>query len=309
MVNPIVPTTEVRKLVIGSYEDLTHRIEEAAFLDRERIFGDGSADRVKVLGTFKGHAIVVNEEGHFAKLFYEIASNGELMLMGREVLNIPIYEGKSGIRRFLMGEASNLVENFFITEPEQITIAIKDLMRSISSANDATDSQIVASYVESAFDTERSWRPLLAERLTPADASVLEAFEPKFLKLSGENIPPEQQEAYRTLVVSDLGTLVSSLDELHSEIGKSVASLTSLIDTHPELSRDESVVELRSAANDLMGDLLNSQHSIVDSLENVSSISALGELHDALALELTRRTIAGKYISQAVAEIASSLNK
>jgi hypothetical protein len=307
MANPIVPTMEVKKHLVGSYEALARRLAEAALVERVKLFGEDDPGKIRIIGTFKGHAIAVTENAKFVKVFYETASTGELVVVGAETLSVPVYEGAGGVRAFARTEAKSIVESLIEGDVNLTQSRIVDLMRTVDSDPSEADKHIVGSMIEGVLDASRKWHKLLV-----TDAELAESIgelEPKFFKLADGSIPVAQQEAYRALVVGDLKSLLDSLETIHSAVTESFASLTTLIDTNSELLKEQSIVETQAAVKDLLAHLLSTQATIAEAVQNVHSISALGELHDAVAVELLRFEAAGKYVSRSVAELASNLTK
>lgn len=309
MPTPIVSTVEVQKHLKGSYESLARRLSETATIERKKIFGEDDPGKIRVIGTFKGHVIAVTETAKFVKVFYETASNGELVVIGAENISIPVYEGEGAVRQFARSEASAIVESFISGDSDLTQDRITDLMRTIDTDPAEADLHISGAMIEAVTDGSRRWRKQLftADSATHSDlAETLEHFEPKFEKLTDGHMPSTQQEAYRSLVVCDLKNLVEQIEIIYNEASASFASLTNMVNTDSNLLKEESFVETKTAVQDLLAHLLQTQVSIAESLQSVNSISALGELHDAVALELLRWEAAGKHISRSVAAMTTN---
>lgn len=287
-----IPTSEVRRLVRGSYEDLSHQVQMEVEGDRENIFGEGLP--VRIVGTFRGHVIALNGSGKLSKVFYEVADSGDVVLVGKEMLDVPIISSDRDRAKFLQSEAREVAGMFFDSGEYPQVRRIADIMRSVDSSAFA-DKQVAQVRMDSST-RDRPWRRFLAEHLEQADVGVLGGFRAKYGYLEDAGDP----EAHRKLVEADLLGLVESYGDLESTLGDSFARLTKLGETQPDLLKNESAASILGTFRDFMEHLGESKKAISDSISEIKTIFALGELYDTMSLELTRRTLAGRYIQQVV---------
>ncbi len=302
----LVSTEQVRKLLEGSYESLSREVESAV-----EALGEFQGV-VKVIGTFSGHAIVVTDQGKFAKVFYERANSGDLVVIKYEDVSVPVYDSKGKLRNFFKEQAASLAESFLDGEID--TERVTNLMLAIESDTASTDDHIVEALIEGS-NADRPWKfQLDAKEKSGVLQTVLEGLEipeasPKFTKLYDGSIPVVEHEGYRGLVRSDLTKLVADLDNLSGQIEEAFASLTNMIDTRPDVTKNEAVVDLTAFIKDLLSDLMGAQQAIAEALDQVTTVSALGKLHDALAEGKAQQSVAGQFIFRAVTKLASALEK
>jgi hypothetical protein len=303
MANLIVPTEVVRKYLAGSFEEISLRVEQAVSREPGRVFGeDGGA--IKVVGTFGGYAIVVNSKAQFVKVMYEVANSGEFMIVGVEKLAIPVYDTPEKVRGFLRSEASTVVESFYHGDYDGALERVVQIMRTMDGTAAYSDAQVVANMIEVA-QAPREWKVKLGVKSLGETIEVPE-YEAKFSKINDGSVPAEKLEGYRAIVAADLKNLTDRMGATKVTVEEAFASLTNLIDTYPELAVEESVAEIKAFINDLSADLIGAQASVTEALTGISSIPALSELYDVLAEGLNRQEVAGRYISLAVANLASA---
>lgn len=297
---PMIPAKLVQKLVAGSYENLAVRLTSILSRSSKDFFGEDC--RIRVIGTFKNKAVVVSNTGKFANIFYESASNGEIVVVGKELIEMPVLNTKSGMISFLEKEADHGVGFFMEGATSEMQSVVLDLMRTLKDSS--ADDELAHLHTEGILQ-DRPWRHFLANNIDSLGVATIDQHESKFISLTGKTLTETDQAAYRSLITKDLSELTSSFTELHTKIQGSVAELTKLIDTDPELLKNESIIGLKELSVDLMEHITETQHSITGSVGTIGSISALGELYDTCSLELTRRTTVGNYISQAITGLVS----
>jgi hypothetical protein len=301
MSQPFVPTEVVQKLLEGSYENKARQLESLA--ESAAVFGEYKG-RIKVIGMFNGHAIVVTENARFAKLMFEESHSGELMIVGVKPVDVPVYENSNELRKFYKSEAATITESFL---GGQVDVSrIKDLMLALNGDTAKTDDQIVDNMIE-ASNADRTWKHLFEAKKTARlveavlEGTEIPTFKPKFTKLYDGSMPLAEAEGYRALVKSDLTKLVGELDSVVGDMEQAFASLPDLIEDQNTVGKNDAVVDLRAFIKDLLEDLMGAQQAAAEALEQVTTISALGKLHDALAEGLAAQKVASQFISRVVA--------
>jgi hypothetical protein len=304
-----VPTEEIQKLTVGSYEHLASKLDEALSRDAAKIFGDSIPNKIERIGTFAEHVLVAADDGRFLKVRYERATGGTIKLVGSEPLEVQLYN-ESNLGSYLEKEARTIVESLLAHDVPQAELKLRALVPFVEEAAPLTDEQVVASAVES-MRAERPWKRLYRERAEQVKDFLGEQLKgiearklpPKFAKLSDGQVPEAQHEGYKELVHDDLVYMAEALKGWFQSL-ESIERLKA-VDTANEEERAVKTTFL-AFAEDLRQDIQNVRDSVLESLNLVGSVAQLGVLYDALVEEAFHYEVASCFASTMITELHGS---
>ncbi len=283
--NRFIPTEEVRRLTVGSYEHLVARVEEAVRAEAARLFGASGGTRV--VGTFPGYAIVMVEDRFFRVKFDEVL--GRVRVTQPEALKVASYS-KDDLGGYLRSESLRAVTSFRNGAVDDAFGRLRELVRLIEpSQNDAA----VVEAMIALHKTDRSWKKVFEVRGDEIRRMVLDELSSinedrlriRFRSLYDNPTKDQDLESYRASVTSALARLAERADDLVNKI--------------------VSVREEEQAAVPAVASLFSFTDSLVEDLRVVGKtatgsrmtrVDCLGRLHDALAEDFHDRELAGRFV-------------
>jgi hypothetical protein len=307
----LVPAEEVRKLLKGSHEHTSSKIEDAVQRDRVRIFGE-DVGSVKVLGTFPGHAVVAATPGKFARIKFEEAQNGTMRIVAHELLKVPFITNEN-VDAFLLGEAKALVESWSKGDSQSVLDLARGILPFVQEKTQQSEAQVVESLVLG-IKADRAWKKLYSERadeikkfvrseMVELDKAKLNS---KFERLYSGELDVSEADGYRDLVQSDLsyiGTRIGALEELVSATVESVEKVGEKI---AEGDDRDTLVTFLSFSEDLGLDLQNLNVVVAEAARQINEVASLGRLYDALAEEFYHYEVAGRFVEQMAGKLIDS---
>ena len=309
MATHFVPTEEIQKLTLGSYEFLASKIDDAISKDAKKVFGESVPNKIERIGTFGEHVLVAADDGRFMKVKYERATNGAVKIIAVEAVEVPLYT-EDTLGSYLMKEARSIVDSLLAHDVAQAELKLRSLTPFIEETVAPTEAEIVASAIES-VRAERPWKRLYRERSEQVSlflGSELKGIEErklpaKFSKLNDGNVPEDQHESYKDLVHTDLAYMAEALGSWH----KLVETAGSFTEVGTVSAGDQAVVTTFLAfAEDLKLDLQGVRDSVLETARLVQSVPKLGELYDALAAESFHYEVASRFASAMIEGLRNS---
>lgn len=299
MATHFVPTEEIQKLTIGSYEFLASKIDEAISKDAKKVFGDSIPNKVERIGTFGDHVLVAADDGRFAKVKYERANNGAIKIISAEEIKVPVYS-EGNLSSYTMQEARSIVDSLLAHDVSQAESKLRALVPFVDEKLAATEDQILSSVIES-IKADRPWKRLYRERAEQVKAflgveltKIEERKLPiKFAKLSETDA--KEQEGYKDLVHADLAFMAEAIGGWL----KTIEATESVKKDQPPVKPEDQplVTTFLAFTEDLKRDLQSVKESVLESVRLVQSVPSLGKLYDALAEESFHYEVASHFAS------------
>lgn len=299
-----VPTEEIQKLTLGSYEYLASKIDEAISKDAKVVFGDVVPNKVERIGTFADHVLVAADDGRFVKVKYERSATGAVKILEATVVAVPIFT-EANLDTYLMQEARGIVDSMLAHDGAQADLKLRSLIPFVSEAQVPTAEQVLTSVTENVH-ADRPWKRLYRERTAQVSTFLGESLKgiesrklpAKFSKLIATDATEAQNAAHKDLVLADLSYMAESIGGWL----KLVEDAGNLDDIQSKVTGEElAVVTTFSAfAEDLKRDLQCVRESIQESVKVPNSVAGLGKLYDALAEESFHYEVASRFASMMI---------
>ena len=309
MATHFVPTEEIQKLTLDSYECLASKIDEAISKDAAKVFGESVPNKVERIGTFSDHVLLAADDGRFVKVKYERSNTGAIRVLTAESVAVPLYT-ESNISTYLMQEARTIVDSILAHDTTQAEIKLRALAPFVDGKSVRTEEQRIESVI-STIRSSRPWKSVyearkdqvvgfLGESLKEIESRKLTA---KYDKLFS-NVSEEQSLSHKELVQSDLNYMAEF-------VGKLLQSMESIRDLKEIQTRvagkdRDAVTTFGSFVEDLKRDLQDVREAVLESVKSIHSAVCLGKLYDALAEESFHYEVAEKFASMMSAELGDS---
>ena len=290
--NRFIPTEEVRRLTIGSYEHLIARIEEAVRSD-VRIFG--SKVEARIVGTFTGYAIALAEDGRFARVKYDEVQ-GAIRVLGHEMLKVPSYAPGKELNGYLKTESLKAVESFMSGDAAGAMARMKELGRFVERTPAQNDAQVTEGLI--AFHrSDRPWKQVFRDKADHIRRTVLDEIasisedrlQVKFSSLYDGSANEADLEKYRELVIENLNKIGERADGLLQQLVAACAVQSGSVQTPV-------VTSLFAFADDLVEDLRTVKKVAHESGRQMERVDCIGKLHDSLAADFQDRVIASRFV-------------
>lgn len=290
--NRFIPTEEVQRLTVGSYEHVIARIEEAVRADSVKLLG--AKLEAHVVGTFPGYAIVLVEDARFLRIKYE-ESQGVIRITGQESVQVESF-APDKLDTYLKNESQRAADAFVAGDVAGAIKRLKGLTKFVEHKNPQRDAQIVDAVI--VFQrSDRLWKQVFAEKADVIRRSVLDEiasiqqdrFQSKFLSLYDGTIGESARETYRELVIESLVKIADRASLLAGQVEASV------LDAQSKKIEDANVRALFAFSADLVSDLRGTHKAVRETLQRVLRLDCLGRLHDALAEDFKDRELASRF--------------
>lgn len=288
--NRYVPTGEVKRITVGSFEERARLIESAVNSDAVRLFG--TQVESKVVGTFPGHAVVLAEDGACVRVKYEINGNVAKLLSFDRVADT--VESRHSFLNVQAKEAATLLSQGRISEAKAV---IKHLATLVDSASPQQDDQIVDAMI-SFRRADRPWKATFREKADTMRRLVLDEageihkdrIQPKFKSLHNGTLKSSEVDRYRDLVIESIKILDTRTTRLQEQVESAIGAVKAL------KIEDPSVGSYLSFSHDLADSLQSNHKTITEGLRRVKRTDSLGKLHDSLAEEFSDCEVASRYV-------------
>lgn len=278
-----VPTSEIKRLTIGSFEHLAAKIDEAVDSAQAKVFAEQVPSRYERIGTFGDHVVYATSDNRFVRVEYT-ESNGSISLGKSEVVDAVTYE-EDKIGSYVMSEALEIVNSILAHDEAAAAGRLSALLPLISESK-KSDSEVVEA-VLAGLKAERPWVRIYNER----KASILSSlgmeekeFSPKYATTTVESKE----------IADDIRLKLSSYSVLSESLNK-LASIDSMLES-ANTDEDRALVKtFGSFIEDLKLSLSDVCESVDSALNVVTSANELGRLYDGLAEQGFRYEAAGQF--------------
>jgi hypothetical protein len=288
MADMIVSPSLLEPLVKGSYEQLSGKINEAVSRDSENIFGTGT-EKVRIIGTFKNHVIVVNEHAKFAKVMFEQTDTDQIVITGFNKLDIPVVESGDKLVEANSGLASKAIME---GSTDLARSLIHDMMRMSSGDRDQASKIKVNMYMNDL--------PSISETLDTVQKMGFESYKNEYEgKYTSLVLDPAYAMDHRVgeAVTQNLNNLLNNYYEMSEQTLALVAKMTKVTENDPTNA------ELKTFMESFADDVSKSHSAMATSMADVRSIQALGMLYDVSAERFQKQAHVFRQLSNAVGTI------
>jgi hypothetical protein len=291
--NRYIPTEEVRRLTIGSYEHLIARIDEAVRSDAARLFG--AKIEAHVVGTFSGYAIVLAEDGRFLRIKYDEVK-GSVRVVGHEMLKVASYSPDE-LGSYLKSESQRAVDSLLRGNVEEALSRLKGLTRFVERRPTHDEPQIVEA-MATFYRSDRLWRRVFQEKADHIRRMVLDEItaihedrlQVKFRSLYDGSVSATDLESYRELVIENLNQIGERTDNLLRQVTDAAREAKGRKDG------EAVVTSLFAFADDLVEDLRSVKKTASESTRQLTRVDCLGKFHDTLAEGFRDRELASRFV-------------
>jgi hypothetical protein len=293
-----VPTGEIRKITSGSYEHLISRIEEALTRDRSHLFGEETAE-VRVVGTFDKYVVAATSDNRFFKVPYS-DQNGKVETAAGVQIEVPVYTPET-MHEWVKKEAARTVQAFLSGGLTEMQERLAEMLPFVDRRSLPTDSDLAVGAV-ARIHNSRTWRQMADERrehfrkfLGDEEVARIESQpSPRFNKLYEGAASPED----RTSLIEAVRALETRVGALVESVEDSYKALETVAPQAEKLGEEGVLAAFGSFAKDLLEDLREIRRVVTESSAQISSVDSLSKVHDAVAEELPRCEIAGRFFVQ-----------
>jgi len=301
----IVPVEAIRAMVSGSYEQLTHRLDEAVSENRH-LFTDGSEDIARV-ATFNNKIIVGTAEGSYYEAKFE-SKDGAIVFGELSQLDVPVVSSTNAARS-MRDYSLSIVDSLM---SEGVGGAAERILQ-LASLQEQTQAELARDYVGetlAALSEGRPWRQVFAEQQDEIKRQIVDvlgsihenSFEAKYKPLyETDEIPEEQFENYRDNAEIDLGLVLERLEQVHHA---AEAAYLPFIESVGDGDLDEAEADVLSHfcffSEDLIEDLQEVRGIVSDALVNEQCVMCLGHIYDSIAESLVSYEMATSFIERMV---------
>jgi hypothetical protein len=267
MDSKLIATNSISTLVEGSFEAFSEVIRQTLIQESQRLFGN-ETDKLKIIGTFKNHVIVVNENAKFAKVMFETTDDGQIIITGLEDLKIPVYEDREVL---LKEQALVAVDSILAGNISEGRSIIKDLVR--LSPGDTSFANTLK--VQTSMGGLDSISESLDRSVELGADEYMDTYQAKYqdLQMSSETF---DINSMKPVIESNLLTVIEKLDLLKNKTDDLVAKLEKVSENSADSSKKEFLEFMKTFASDLV----ESKTAVVYSMSNVVDVKALGQLYD-----------------------------
>lgn len=301
----IVPVEAIQKLVEGSYEQLTSRLDEAVQASRS-LFTEGD-EEVARLATFRNRVIVGTAEGSYFEVKFE-SKDGDIVFGEPQQLDVPVVSS-SNAARSLRDYSLSIVDSLM---SEGVGGAGGKLLQ-LASLQEQKQVELARDYVGetlAALSDGRPWRQVFAEQKDEIRRQIVDvlesirenSFDAKYKPMyETDEIPEEKFEDYREMAESDLALVADRLEQVH----RAVESVyLPFIESVGDAELDEGETEVLSHfcffAEDLSEDLKEVRGIVSDALANEQCVMCLGHIYDSIAESLPSYEMATSFVERMV---------
>lgn len=297
-----IPTEEISRLVEGSYEQLVVRLSEALRKSGPALLGSG--EHFELAGTFKGYAIVHNEDRSKAfRVKYDLSESKEAVLISAEEVELKTYTP----RQYASAQAKAFVEDFFTGAKTSASEHLKKLVPVVARLEAAPEVPVTPSEeVSSAIKGERTWKTIFESKASLIKGSIAglsskieeSRLKPKFRKLYDGSLTESDLSAYRALVTSDIQYVLGRYDALLNSVETAVSAYKGAVPALKTDTSDATVKMFESFTSDYLSDLRDLKMLLSESVNSINRVDELSKIYDLLASELYTYEVAGSFVEK-----------
>lgn len=293
LANRYFPDAEVNRLTVGSYEQLSSRVEAAVRNEAVRLFGQKV--EVAIGATFASHAMVFSEDGRVLDVQFEDV-RGTIKIVSFAAPKVAELASTDSRRAHVQTESKHIAELLTKGSLDEATSRLKALSSLVEGKSPHHDEQIVSAMI--AFRrSDRPWKATFHEKADTIKRLVLDEAE----KIQKDRIQIKFRSLYDgTVARSDLGKYSDLVETAIKDIGARASELRNQLASQVSTARaetaDPSIVQLWGFAEDLIEDLRLVSNTLTEALRRVSRTDCLGRLHDALAQDFINQELAARFV-------------
>lgn len=305
----MVPLKAVEKLIEGSYEQLTARIDVAVAGNRELFVGQ-SSDDVARLATFNDRAIIGTSSGKYFEIKFE-SKDGEIQIGKPSPIEVPVITGGNAAQ-YMREYSLNAVDAILGGDLKEACEHLSTLSV-IQESRQADPARDFAHELGHITDDTRPWRTIYREQAEDIRRQVVDQLESitggqlevKYKPMyETDEIPEEAFEDYRGLVNADLTVASERLERVHHNIEATFLPFAESISQEEGSKEDVEVLsQFCSFAEDLIEELHGVRRLVADAVQNEECVMCLGQVYDLVAEAVTDYEIAGAFVERMVGDI------
>ena len=301
----IVPAEAIRKIVEGSYEQLTYRLDEAVEENRS-LFTNGTEDGSR-LATFSNKIIVGTSEGSYFEAKFE-SKDGEIIFGEPNQIDVPVIS-TSNAAKSVRDYSLNIVDSLMAEGSGDAANSILQL----ASLQEQQQVELARDYVGetlASLSEGRPWRQVFAEQSDEIKRQIVDvlesihehSLEAKYKPLyETDDIPEEQFENYRDNAESDLKIVAERMEQVH-HIAEAAyfPFIESVGDAELDGAEADTLSHFCFFAEDLIEDLQEVRGIVSDALANEQCVMCLGHIYDSIAESLVSYEMAAIFVERMV---------
>lgn len=295
-----IPASELRRLAEGCYEHVVSQVHSLVKENSSRLFG--RQVEVDLVGTFPTSAFVLSEDGEVARVKFERAENGSLVLTGHEPVRVAAFS-EDTVEDYARSQVRRAVRSWQEGRVSEAQRLIAEVAPYVDARPAKNDDKIVEALV-TAYQASRPWRLLLKERRnsiynvlgkTAVEQVLGSSPRPKFRLLHDGTLQESERIGYADLLQSDFGYLTTRVESLLDLVESHYGTLVRVIRSE-EFKAEESITTLVSFTEDLISDLRRLTQITGDAPKQIMKIESLARLYDTLVAGFGEYEIAGQFI-------------
>jgi len=299
MAKKLVDADFLAKLLEGSFEASMERVDEAVAAHPE-LFGGGDVE-IRTIGTFAGHAIVMNENGEFFRIEYGRGDDGDFAIGEVKKIAVPVKEA-SQLGEDTRTEAHRAVEAMLAGDHDEATKRVSSLFNLVSSGVRLTAEGVEDDLVEF-LSTDCGWVDAIRDNEESISGFVGAEANRELPKPRFEDVIEisENEDQMRSAVRSRLRKLHDSLAIMQGEI----SSARQVDGGYTLRTEGEADAEMASSDFvefvDLYADDLDATTGLVEDALSVSedgSVGSLARIHDGVAARAREMGLAAAFASK-----------
>ncbi len=306
-----IPESEITRLIEGSYERLSSKVEQSLRTASPSFFGSElSQDQISKLsvgGTFKGYAIVHNEDRSYVyRVKYEVSESNTVIPISAESIPVKSYthtewvqtQARAYVEEFMSGArtaANERLKQIWPSMPFVESFVPAELPQALSDEEKLRDAIAAEKVWKKIFESKLAQiKTSIGEDITKIDESRL---KPKFRKLHDGSLKESEVVAYKDLVTADLKYLSDRLGKLVDTTEVAIKAQNGAVPALKE-STDDTLKMFESFSSDYLVDIKSLSNSLSEVQNTVNPIDSLAKIYDLLASELHSYEVAGKFIER-----------
>lgn len=307
----LVTTEALRDLTQGSYEHLSLRLDDAILENSKFFTGDVKSDVARI-ATFKDRVVVGTSDGRYLSARYEDV-DGQIHFGGPETLDVPMVDSVN-VSEYVDSYVDKIVNSLMIGDKDEGKEQILALINLKESVDDnSTDlASLVFDIVSGDSDWKRAYRENLSSirgQLGNIAESIDNAqIEVKYSPLYNGTLPEEKFHLYLEPAKKDLGVIGSRLSTLENKVESVYLPFVEIANsTVLEGDDKDTVSQFVGFAEGLTSEIHDLREHVKIAVENEQCAMCLGQIHDAIADNLTDYEIAGSFVEHMATLFSSSV--
>jgi hypothetical protein len=305
----LVPTDAISELTKGSFEHLSLRLDDAVVENSSLFVGKDEVDVARI-ATFKDRVIIGTADGRYISAKYEDV-DGKIKFGAMEALDVPLVD-TSNVSEYVEDYIGRIVESLMVgnkSDGQNRIVALMNLQESVE--DNSTD---LATLVYDIVSEVPVWKQAYRENvhsIKSALGKIIESIEKsqpevKYMPLYDGTLPEERFSLYLEPARRDLGAVGERLSTLESKVEKTYLPFIEIAKSAVlEGDEKETMDQFITFAEGLNAEVHSLREHIKIAVENEQCAMCLGQIHDAVASNLSDYEIAGSFVEH-MAKLFSS---